>query len=123
MFDTTYGQHGWIRVTARAEDVTNEAIERAGTNANPTWREAAEAAVYRVCKRHEFFVSEDVWQELGAGEQTASTHEPRALGAVMRQAARLGYCVATERWQKTQRVAAHRRPQQVWRSLIWDEVA
>lgn len=48
----------------------------------------------------------------------ARTHEPRALGALMREAARAGDIEATDAWALSERVACHRRPLRVWRSLL-----
>lgn len=124
MFDTEFHpQTGWIRMQTKAEVVTTEAIERAGSNADPVWRKAAEAAVYRVCKRQEFFTTDQIWAELGEQTEGVRTHEPRALGAVMRWAAQRKYCEPTSTVEKTKRIEAHRRPVAIWRSLIWDEVA
>jgi len=46
------------------------------------------------------------------------THEPRAMGAVMRSLARARVIEATDRTVESVRKANHRRPVRVWKSLI-----
>jgi hypothetical protein len=45
--------------------------------------------------------------------------EPRAAGAVMTEAARRKWCVATDRTRKSARKACHARPVRVWASLVY----
>jgi hypothetical protein len=72
-------------------------------------------AVLQVAQRELEFTSDDVWFELGAGSGDA---EPRAMGAVMRNAGQLGYCEPINAWRLSRRAACHRRPVRVWRSLL-----
>jgi hypothetical protein len=44
-------------------------------------------------------------------------HEPRALGALMREAARNGLIEATDRVRPSERPQCHMNPKRVWRSL------
>ena len=98
-----------------AEVARERAIEQVECNAQLTWLDAAYAAVRSVSAEHETFTTDDVWKEMPADIREHA--EPRAMGAVMRSAAKDGLCAATESWEASSRVACHRRPLRVWRSL------
>lgn len=97
-----------------AAATADQAIQTADEHADPEWRDAALAAGRRAAARLDLLTSDDVRREI----QGASTHEPRALGAVMRALAKEGIIVATDRYVKSGRVEAHDRPMRCWRSLI-----
>ena len=92
---------------ARADD----GIQRADEHASPDWKEQALAAVRQVCAAQREFLCDDIWST-GLEE----TRENRALGAVMRKAAKLGWCVRTDRTRPS--VRSHGSPKPVWRSLL-----
>jgi len=93
-----------------------------GDNAcDPDWDRAAEEAVRAVARRQPTLTTDDVWALLEASD--ARTHEPRALGAVMRRMAEAGVIAATERYTKSQRPVCHSRKIQVWRSLVCPELS
>ena len=87
-------------------------------HANPHWRVAAEHAVRLAAQQCSQLTTNDVLDRM---DPEARTHEPRAWGPVMLQAARAGlikkalvppvYC---------NRPSRHRAPLQVWDSLIRD---
>ncbi len=92
------------------------AIARVAT-AHSKWVDVAMVAVRIIAERRGEFTTDAVWHVLErAGIVTAI--EPRAMGAAMRRASREGVCVPTPRTSKSVRPACHRRPLQVWRSLI-----
>lgn len=62
------------------------------------------------------FTADDVWKLLEPSE--ASTHEPRAMGAVMQAAARDHLIEATDRTTQSSLARRHARPVRVWRSLV-----
>jgi hypothetical protein len=73
--------------TDPVREVRQAAIDRAEAGAGSEWMTLALAAVRRVAARGRPFSTNDVWTELG---EDAATHEPRAIGAVMRRAAHAG---------------------------------
>lgn len=100
-------------------------IESVGQNANPEWMRAAYQAVVRVTSSRSFFTTDDVWQELhnrsvagwaatGSWSQP-STHDNRAMGAIMRQAKNAGLCQPTMNYTKSTRDVCHGRPVRIWR--------
>lgn len=102
------------KASAEARD---ESIEKADRAARHDWAKAAEDAVRKLARRRAEFTTDDVWKLLEA-YTGPTTHEPRALGAVMRRASGDGLIKATDRTALSTRVACHRRPVRVWRSLI-----
>lgn len=97
---------------ARKED----AIERCYAGANIEWRIIAERVLYMICRNRLTFTADNVWHILdGCGK---ATQDHRALGAVMRYAARSGWCATTDRYIKSKGKKNHRRPIVVWKSLL-----
>lgn len=94
------------------ETTTIRAIDMAGAFANPDWYSEAEATVSLLCKIGVPFTTDEVHRILG--ERGLSTPEPRALGSVMRQAARDKLIVPTGHFRKSIRRECHRRPLAVW---------
>jgi hypothetical protein len=102
---------------AAAEAAKIAAITKVERNADPAWKVEMLGAVAAVARRMHKFTSDDVWEELH-GSSDADTHEPRALGAIMKKAATAGIIVATSEYRPSCRVACHARPVRVWRSLV-----
>ena len=98
-----------------AAEAADEAIARADDHAAPDWRTEALAAGRRAAARLDLLTSDDVRREIG---DRADTHEPRALGAIMRALATEGVIASTDRYAKSGRVEAHDRPMRLWRSLL-----
>jgi len=105
---------------ACAESARDEAIAQVEANADREWKTAALNAVRWLAANRVEFTSDDVWRLL-PHQSAATTHEPRALGAVMRKAARDGLVRKTDRVVNSTRVECHARPVAVWQSLIWKE--
>lgn len=99
-----------------SEERREEAIARAGAAADSDWKVLARKAIEQLARARETFTTDDVWKLLPA--DVAETHEPRALGAIMRAAARDGIIEATDEWTLSEQVSCHRRPKRVWRSLV-----
>ena len=95
------------------DQVTNEAIDRVDRNADPDWKEHALTVVEQLAMTRATFTTDDVWARL---DPAFATHEPRALGAVMRKAAALGLIRATSTYENSTRVECHGRPVRVWES-------
>lgn len=92
-----------------------EAIRRVESNADEKWKADAFQAVASIAREQSFLTTDDVWGKVSGD----GTHEPRAMGAIMRQAASAELIEATERYEQSGRVACHRRPLRVWRSLVF----
>jgi hypothetical protein len=98
-----------------AENARAAAIDQVERNADDEWKRIATEAVWRLAYSRLEFTTDDVWEELeGLGY---STHEPRAMGAVMRASARNGIICKTDRVMNSRRVQCHARPVAVWQSL------
>lgn len=93
--------------------ITQEAVQRAADHADTDWLRDAARAVRTLAAQREPFTTDDVWALLNA-TSTATTHEPRALGAVIRQAQRDELIRTTGEWRKSTRPECHTRPCAVW---------
>lgn len=100
---------------AAARIATDASVATAAGNADPAWKAVALDAVRRCAVRLREFTVDDVWRELN--EATATTHDARALGAVMRSAAKAGL-VEIGGWRESTRPEAHSRPVRAWRSKL-----
>lgn len=101
-----------------AEQAKRDALGRVEANAPMDWKTAARLAVIRVAQTRAEFIAADVADEIARCHPTAKTHEPRALGAVMRWAARVGMIEATGRVRPCGRASQHNTPVAIWRSRI-----
>jgi len=92
--------------------ITDEAIQRADDHANEAWKKLAAMAVEALSLRGRPFTADDLWDEIEVFG--VSTHEPRALGAIMRQAVKSGQIRNTGTFVKSRRPECHQRPIAVW---------
>jgi hypothetical protein len=92
-----------------------EAISRVDAHANREWKDVAYLTAIRVARTRRFFTSEDVWDAL-AGD--VGTHEPRAMGAVMRRLRKEQIVEPTDQFITSTSPLGHGRPSRVWRSLL-----
>lgn len=99
---------------AAARDNSIDCVDR---NANIEWKIKAYMTGMRIAEREEFFVSEDIWQALL--DEGVHTHEPRAMGAVMRRLQREKVIAPTGKYITSASPLGHGRPSLVWQSLIW----
>jgi hypothetical protein len=98
--------------TELLDQITNEAVQKAGDNANVPWIREATACVSLACKLGKPFTTDKVWELLS--HTGVKTHDPRALGAVMRAAAKDRLIIHTGRYVQSLRKDCHRRPLAVW---------
>lgn len=105
MSDTLFDEAG------RARD---EALARVGDHADPAWTATARRIVLAISAGGEF-TTDDVWT--GLESAGVATHEPRALGAVIRQLAGEGAIGKAGTYRPSTRAACHARPIAVWRRL------
>ncbi len=92
----------------------DQGVARAAGGAGPETISRAVAAVLEVARELPSFTSDDVRARYG----DFGMAEPRAWGAVMRQAAGTGAIVATDHYRKTGRTSSHNRPMRVWRARL-----
>lgn len=93
---------------------TAEAIASAGKHADDRWWHEALDGVRQVAIQRSQFTADDVcaWLE----RRGVSTHDLRALGAVMRGAASAGWCHTTDNFVRSKRASRHNAPIRVWQS-------
>lgn len=91
------------------------AVDRVERNADASWLHAAALAIRALCRTQLYWNSDDVWAGLDILGVEAP-HEPRAMGAAIRHAVRLGLCEPSGRYEASNRVECHARPLAVWRS-------
>ena len=101
----------------------DEAINRVEANANAEWRVAAYKACCLCAQQWIELSTDDVWELMDALFPDCQTHEPRAMGAIMRQAARAGKIEASGEYFKSRRPQCHGRPVAIWDSLTFDHDA
>jgi hypothetical protein len=94
-----------------------DAIERVGLNANQLWALEAFKIVEMLSIQQHDFTTDDVWEWMNQMHPALTTHEPRAMGAVMRKASSDRLCVPTERYSKSLRPECHRRPIRIWQGI------
>lgn len=95
-------------------ELTTEAINRAEGHADPKWLDKAYTVVERLARTNRVFTTDHVWRALDGYH----THEPRALGAVMRQAVKDRLITSTGTYVKSSRPECHRRPIPVYVGVV-----
>jgi len=96
-----------------------EQVEKA---ANEEWKELMYDIIWAVADKTEFFTTDDVciYYRALPEEGRPDTHEWKALGPIMRNAATLGYIERTDYFRKsTDGARRHNAPLQIWHSLIF----
>lgn len=93
----------------------DEAVRRVGLHADPEWVEHTLHVIWCLAVAHDEITTDDIWGTIG---EVAATHEPRALGAVMKKAAAKGWVSPTDRYRPSARPACHARPVRIWQSHI-----
>lgn len=99
-----------------AQEAREQAIRQVGVNADSEWMDTALHTIWCLALVRDTFTTDDVWDALHPHEP--NTHEPRAMGAAMRRAAKEGWVKATSGYQPSARPSCHARPVRVWGSLI-----
>lgn len=90
-----------------------DALKVVKENAETTWLSQAMSVIRELCETQEEFCADDIWDRLGA------TREPRALGAVLRMAAKRGWCKKTHVYLPSKRIECHGRPICLWQSRLF----
>lgn len=94
------------------EAARDQAIARVDAAADPDWKADAQQALTELIDAGEKFSADDIWLRVGY-----KPAEPRALGAILQQAARRGRIVQTGERRKSARPEHHAYPCTVWRPL------
>ena len=95
-----------------ATEARDQAIARVATATDTTWRDGVWMVVEGIATGTEF-TTDTIWQGC-ADRGIVGPREPRAMGALLIEAARSGLVAATARYVPSQRVACHARPIRVW---------
>ncbi len=93
-----------------------QALELVEQAADKRWLEEATKRVKYLCQTRYEFTTDAMWSHLDTLD--VSTPEGRAMGSVMTNAAKAGWCEATDRSKPSSRPVCHKRKLQVWRSLL-----
>lgn len=94
------------------ERARDEALTRVTDHADPAWLKAAADVILALPAGTEW-TTDQVWARLVTSG--VSTHEPRALGAVVRRLALAGQIAKTGRYVPSARPECHARPIPIWR--------
>jgi hypothetical protein len=93
------------------------AMAQVEAHASVSWSGSVEQAIYYVAQHRQLFTTDAVWAVLRSWDIVAPA-EPRAMGPLMKNACRWGWCVPTgDHWMSV-RPECHRRPIAVYRSLV-----
>ena len=99
-----------IQPKPTGEELRDRALARVRDAAPPEWVASAQEAIRRIVQYGPCqFTTDEVWLLCAS-----KPPEPRALGAVMRDAAKAGLIRKTDRVQPSVRPECHRRPVAVW---------
>ena len=93
------------------EALAQEGMRRAEDNADEGWLRAARLELSALISGGEPWTTDTIWYRLE--RLGVRTHEPRALGALIRQAAKAGL-IQRSGYTPTTRPEAHARPIPVW---------
>lgn len=95
------------------------ALDSVDQSADDKWKKAADYAVVQLALRKSEITADDVWDVLDGLD--VETHEHKAMGPVMRRAAKDGIIERTDRTIKTRRPQRHKGDVRVWKSRIYWE--
>ena len=106
LFDYDSGRHA-----------RNAAIGQVEKNARNEWLETAKDAVYKTARDKPEFIVDEIWKKMPV-EAEVTTHDKRAMGAVVNWAVKEKYITGTGRYMPSGRITSHSVPRQIWKSLI-----
>lgn len=101
-----------------AQVEADKAIQQGLDNAKKEWKVRVMSIVEEICRTQREFTSDDVRSALG-DFYSSGTHDPRALGGLMRVAKKEKLCEPTGFHVPSKFTHGHLH--QVWRSLIFKE--
>ena len=97
----------------KARTSREQAIKTAGDHADTDWKEIAYEAVLRTARDLDSFIVDEVWKRMPRG---FSTHENRAMGAVIRRAVSKGVISKTSHYIPSTKTSSHGAMRVVWKS-------
>lgn len=103
-----------------ATRLTEAAIKQAEENADTEWQKLAWQTLKTVAESRPEFTTDQLWAILDT-YPNIKTHEPRAMGGIMRRAIKHGWVQKTGRYVETNRPIAHKKPIAVWKSLAYKD--
>jgi hypothetical protein len=98
---------------------TIAALIKVDKNANPEFKQFAFECVRALAQCRSQLTADDLAELMAQYPDAPTTHDNRALGAVMQKAAKAGLIVATSELAPGRRANRHNSPCRVWKSLIF----
>jgi hypothetical protein len=86
----------------------DEALQRVEEHADPDWKTLAYEVLVDLCRTGDEWTTDDFWLRMRLRHPDVTTHEPRALGALIRRLLRDGMAEKTGRFGESTRPEAHR---------------
>lgn len=105
-------------MTRAAKQARDKGISDAFTAANERWKLAAQAALISVARRLPFFTSENIREEIENMKNPPTTHEMRALGAILLKAYK-EEIIVPHNFDTYRRRSRHAAPVRMWKSKIF----
>lgn len=99
--------------TVAATTAKQVAIEKVWDGASDEWKVSALVSLRTVCLACDEFTTDEL------DELRKTAREPRALGGLMKEGERRGWCIPTDKYQSSKSARNHRRAIRVWRSLLF----
>lgn len=90
--------------------------QRAVAAASDSWRQAAMAALRKVCETNECFLVDLLWRELG---ELSDSPDKRAAAGILSEGIRRGWCQRTADLMRSEQKQTHGNLRSVYRSLIY----
>jgi hypothetical protein len=103
------------------EKLKEQGVKRVAHSHGESWMQLALKGVKFCCKQKQYFTTDQIHAVLRAMKHLEEPKDKRVLGALMKRAHKLRWCVPTERMEKSRRPECHRRPLTVWKSLLFEE--
>lgn len=97
-----------------AKKAAEEGIRRVAST-HEEWLEEVQGTILACAQKNRRFTSDLVWMEL-----TTDPHNKSAMGPALRRAVKAGVIENSGEFERSIRVSAHRKPIQVWRSLVFE---
>tara|TARA_R100000808_G_scaffold1155_1_gene5430 strand:+ start:3616 stop:3963 length:348 start_codon:yes stop_codon:yes gene_type:complete len=109
-------QREFIFDQAQSDEARDTGIKQAEQNAGSEWAKIALDALVRTALEKQEFIVEEVWKNI---PNDFTTHENRAIGAVITRGKKEGIIEPTGRYKKSSIRQHHSTPRQIWRSKIY----
>lgn len=100
------------------ESGKQDGMRRAARSADPEWWAFMLQVVREVARAKPFFFTDDL-EQIRLNRGGPVTSENRAIGPLMKEVQKLGFCEPTDRWVPSSQKVNHGRYMRVWYSLIY----